>query len=369
MWLARLANQAETPRTSYPLSDLAVSTTIFKVTYTVITVPRQVSINSIFSPSVVAGNQSVNTQPSHSLQSAQKGQKPRCPSRARPHSSSASKSRWPLDAFLVANNVDETFGTPPFYKDHPDHDPISELLLAKIARFDEKADKTNFRVIMPSVEGDDIATTAYVTYAWVSVEVHREVKLEHNHLPAEPPKGFEELRSEILAFGDKVAAEERIVDDGKMGVYLVFTYDLRGMCGPLLESHQCTYCEVGWLSLPYASSPLLTRPLACFAYKGCLLVGHSRSLLLSPSQPFRLQLPNQGYHKRLKHGIHTEAPPQPDPLCHRLQRRDATASKQAPHQVRGSPDGCRPGRVEVRQQRVGYLVQFAVGPMSVAPAE
>ncbi|KAK4043379.1 hypothetical protein C8A01DRAFT_13083 [Parachaetomium inaequale] len=144
-----------------------------------------------------------------------------------------------LDAFLAANKVDETFGTPPFYKDHPDHDPISKLLLAKIARFDEKADKTKFRVILPSVEGDDIATTAYVTCAWVSVKVHREVKLVHN-LPAELPKGFEELRYEILAFGDKVAAEERIVDDGEMGVYLVVTYDIRGMCGPLLESHPCT---------------------------------------------------------------------------------------------------------------------------------
>jgi hypothetical protein len=94
-----------------------------------------------------------------------------------------------LDAFLVANNVDETYGTPPFYKDHPDHDPISKLLLAKIARFDEKADKTKFRVILPSVEGDDIATTAYVTYAWVSVEVHREVNMDLN-LPAEPQKGL-----------------------------------------------------------------------------------------------------------------------------------------------------------------------------------
>jgi hypothetical protein len=143
-----------------------------------------------------------------------------------------------LNAFPVANNVDETFGTPPFYNRHPDRDPISKLLLAKIARFDQKADKAKFRVIMPSVEGDT-ATTAYVTYAWVSVEVHREVNLDHN-LPAEPPKGFQELRSEILSFGDKVAAKERIVDDGKMGVYLVFTYNIRGMCGPLLESHQCT---------------------------------------------------------------------------------------------------------------------------------
>ncbi|AEO60426.1 hypothetical protein MYCTH_2309624 [Thermothelomyces thermophilus ATCC 42464] len=136
-----------------------------------------------------------------------------------------------LDAFLAANKVDETYGTPPFYKDHPDRDPISKLLFSKIARFDENADKNKFRVVIPSVESRDIATTAYVTYAWASVVAHREVDLEHD-LPAELPKGFEELRSEILSFSDKVEAKDRIADDGKIGVYLVVTYGLRGHRGP-----------------------------------------------------------------------------------------------------------------------------------------
>lgn len=131
-----------------------------------------------------------------------------------------------LDAFLAANNVDETFGTPP-YLEHPDHDPVSKFLLAKMARFDDKADKNKFRVVMPAIHPSDIAKTAYVTYAWVRVSASNdsacEVSLEHD-LPAEPPKGFEELRSEILAFGDKVAAEKRLADEGKMGLYLVFTY-------------------------------------------------------------------------------------------------------------------------------------------------
>jgi hypothetical protein len=81
---------------------------------------------------------------------------------------------------------------------------------------------------MPAFHPSDIATTAYVTYSWVEVSarpdaVHREVKLEQD-LAAEAPKGFEELRAEILAFGDQVAAEKKVADEGKMGLYLVFTY-------------------------------------------------------------------------------------------------------------------------------------------------
>jgi hypothetical protein len=132
-----------------------------------------------------------------------------------------------LDAFLAANNGDETFGNTP-YGEHPDNNPVSKLLLAKVARFDDKADKNKFRVVMPAFHPSDIATTAYVTYSWVEVSarpdaVHREVKLEQD-LAAEPPKGFEELRAEILAFGDQVAAEKKVADEGKMGLYLVFTY-------------------------------------------------------------------------------------------------------------------------------------------------
>ncbi|KAK4137288.1 hypothetical protein BT67DRAFT_431634 [Trichocladium antarcticum] len=123
-----------------------------------------------------------------------------------------------LDAFLVANNGDETFGNTPL-GEHPDNN-VSKLLLAKVARFDDKADKNKFRVVMPAIHPSDIATTAYITYSWVDVSatpdaMDREVKLEHD-LP-EPPKGFEELRAEILAFGDTVAAEKKVADEGKMG--------------------------------------------------------------------------------------------------------------------------------------------------------
>lgn len=77
------------------------------------------------------------------------------------------------------------------------------------------------------MEGHDIATTTYVTYAWESVVAHREVDLEGD-LPAEPPKEFEELRLEILAFGEKADAKDRIADEEKLGLYLIVRYGIRG---------------------------------------------------------------------------------------------------------------------------------------------
>jgi hypothetical protein len=53
-----------------------------------------------------------------------------------------------LDAFLAANGVDETNGTPPLYKHHPDEDLISEITKAG-----GTANKNKFRVIIPSREG------------------------------------------------------------------------------------------------------------------------------------------------------------------------------------------------------------------------
>ena len=61
-----------------------------------------------------------------------------------------------------------------------------------------------------------------MTYAWATVVAHREVDMERD-LPAEVPKGFEELRAEILGFGKGVVEQDRVVDDGKMGMYLVVT--------------------------------------------------------------------------------------------------------------------------------------------------
>lgn len=54
-----------------------------------------------------------------------------------------------LDAFLASNCVPETFGTPPYYCDHPDNDSISKLLYSKITEAGGTADKARFRVMIP----------------------------------------------------------------------------------------------------------------------------------------------------------------------------------------------------------------------------
>ncbi|KAK3305241.1 uncharacterized protein B0T15DRAFT_191797 [Chaetomium strumarium] len=140
-----------------------------------------------------------------------------------------------LDAFLAAHGVDQTYGAPPFYSHHPDDDPISKLLISKISQHDPNADKSRFRVLIPLYESMPNFKTAYVAYAWVPVKAHREIKLDE-YLPAEIPRGFEELRQEILSyeglgkdeFGNPAKEGERIAEEGKMGVYAIITYNIRG---------------------------------------------------------------------------------------------------------------------------------------------
>ncbi|KAK3316474.1 hypothetical protein B0H66DRAFT_576354 [Apodospora peruviana] len=128
-----------------------------------------------------------------------------------------------LDAFLAANGVDET---------HPDKDPISVLLYTKITEAADVTvgiDKNRCRVMIPSREGNNDSFVAYVTYAWVTVYAHREPLLE-NDLPMEIPKGFEELREEILSFANN--SDDKIADEGKMGLFVMYTYGVRGLYVP-----------------------------------------------------------------------------------------------------------------------------------------
>lgn len=144
-----------------------------------------------------------------------------------------------LDAFLAANRVPETFGTPPFFRDHPDNDSISKLLYSRISEANEleaksTADRNRFRVVIPSRAPYNASSVAYVTYAWTTVYAHREVDLE-NDLPAAIPEGFEDLRQEILSHGDGVNGvqdSDRIPDEGKLGVYMVYTFEIRGSFTP-----------------------------------------------------------------------------------------------------------------------------------------
>ncbi len=72
-----------------------------------------------------------------------------------------------LDAFLEANKVRPTYGNPPLSIHHPDEDPISALLYAKVAKVGgADIDKSKFRVVIPSRECFE-SIVAYVTYDWV----------------------------------------------------------------------------------------------------------------------------------------------------------------------------------------------------------
>lgn len=121
-----------------------------------------------------------------------------------------------LDAFLLANGVDATYGTPPFYEDHPDSDPVSKLLFSKMG---EAGDKNDYRLIIPQCEGHSPADTAYITYVWFMVYAQRE--LRDSDLPSEIPPAFNGLRDDVVSFSEN--PHNQI--DGQMGRYVVFTQE------------------------------------------------------------------------------------------------------------------------------------------------
>lgn len=119
-----------------------------------------------------------------------------------------------LDAFLRANNLDDTHGMSLL----PDQDQEISALLAG------KMDTGKARVIIPQREGFSLSHLAYVAFSWLHVFAQREVELEED-LPEIPPPAFLRLKNEILSFG---AAEGRDDEDsrvGAIGFYVVFTND------------------------------------------------------------------------------------------------------------------------------------------------
>ncbi|KAF7552738.1 hypothetical protein G7Z17_g4134 [Cylindrodendrum hubeiense] len=135
-----------------------------------------------------------------------------------------------LDAFLCANGVDETYGRPPMAENHPDKDTISALLYTKITEAGGTASKNKFRVVIPSREGHDPSTVAYVTYSWLTVYAHCDLRLDEDSF-IQIPIGFEELRNEILSYADKVT-KGGISDEGRMGLFAVHTHEFRGFSNP-----------------------------------------------------------------------------------------------------------------------------------------
>ncbi|KAK4199945.1 hypothetical protein QBC40DRAFT_280837 [Triangularia verruculosa] len=128
-----------------------------------------------------------------------------------------------LDRFLEANGNHRTYSTPPFANEHPDG-AVSQLLFKKVSAYNSSADKNGFRLLIPTQEAMERSKTAYISYVWTVVRAHRELNVDED-LPAEVPKGFRELRDEIMGFGKDLSEGEEISGDGKMGLYLVVNDD------------------------------------------------------------------------------------------------------------------------------------------------
>ncbi|KAI9155083.1 Oxidoreductase BOA1 [Paramyrothecium foliicola] len=90
-----------------------------------------------------------------------------------------------LDAFLVTNGLDETFGFAPL----PSKDPVSKFLTQKLG--------TPVRLFVPAREGHDDATVGYIAYDWVMVYAGRQIRLGEE-LADSAPAGFSDLRREMM---------------------------------------------------------------------------------------------------------------------------------------------------------------------------
>ncbi|KAK5994639.1 hypothetical protein PT974_05121 [Cladobotryum mycophilum] len=138
---------------------------------------------------------------------------------------------------------------PPFYKKHPDEE-TSQILYQKFTEAGGTADRNNIRLIIPARDAHNSSAVAYVTYCWISVYVQHELSLDE--LPAEVPKGFEEFKNEILSFGANAADDEKTPDEGKMGLYVVYTSGSRGfylpqeMHGRGILPQRCSKCDAGF---------------------------------------------------------------------------------------------------------------------------
>jgi hypothetical protein len=129
---------------------------------------------------------------------------------------------------------------------------------------DAAADKNRFRVMMPAREGHGRSEVAYVTHSWVSVYAHRELDMDED-LPAEVPAGFEELRQEVLSFCGAVPDEHKLREEGRMGLYVVYTYDIRGLYCPqeLLDRARVCLHSPSVSLLPAASSLSIAETTSC----------------------------------------------------------------------------------------------------------
>lgn len=145
-----------------------------------------------------------------------------------------------LDKFVIAHGKPDgtKCGTiPPLYKYDDEGnatDEISEVLRARTEAFAGKSSSlTTVLLVMPSVEGHDHSSWAYVAYSYAHIYAQRHITPQD---PSEQmPQGFEDLRQDVLGYSS--SPEEH--DEGLMGLFVVLTEGRVGSIPPeLLERDQ-----------------------------------------------------------------------------------------------------------------------------------
>lgn len=130
-----------------------------------------------------------------------------------------------LDNYLAANG--DTTGTkdgssPPYYQFDNDgvasHD-MSNILRSRVTAIGSNDDSSGILVIVPSVYSHCRSPWVYVAYSYAFIYSQRLITAES--LPKEVPRGFEELRQEVLGY----SSSPNQGDEGQMGLYIVCTYD------------------------------------------------------------------------------------------------------------------------------------------------
>lgn len=103
-----------------------------------------------------------------------------------------------IDAFLTANGLDETAGTPPFYSTNESEDQVTVLLRKKMPN---SSTTTPCRLLLPYKKGYKRSRWAYIAYTWVHVFAQLTMDLEDD-LPSDCPPGFHHLKKEIFSFAN-----------------------------------------------------------------------------------------------------------------------------------------------------------------------
>lgn len=155
---------------------------------------------------------------------------------------------YTLDLYLAGHG--DYMGTdigrhPPQYM-HDDSgatlDKASEILRARAAALGGDADSSRILVVLPYVEPHEQSPWVYVAYSYVFV--YSQLLITTDSLPDKVPRGFEELRQDIL---EECASPLDPKDEGQMGFYITRT-ESRPSPVPA-ELHERYEVRLGYLSL------------------------------------------------------------------------------------------------------------------------